>query len=216
VILAVHFLASYLLGAFPTSVLLGRLVRGIDVRDHGSGNAGATNAWRVLGWRIGLPVILIDVAKGAVAATVVARLPLGPVPVDPQTLAVLCGLAAVLGHVFPIYLKFRGGKGVATAAGMLVATAPIPVGCAAGVFALCLFLSGRVSVGSISAAWTVPISTLLLQRYAGIQHSTLLIGLTFALAVFITITHRKNLRRLLRGEEPSFPQLQVWKRWLGR
>ena len=214
--LAPLLVLSYLLGAFPSAIVIGRILRGIDIRQHGSGNAGATNAWRVLGWRGGLPVAVIDVAKGAAAAVGVSRLPLGPLPLNIEVVAILCGIAAVLGHVFPIYLKFRGGKGVAAAAGMLVATAPIPVGCAAGVFALCLFLSGRVSVGSISAAWTVPISTLLLQRYAGIQHSTLLIGLTFALAVFITITHRKNLRRLLRGEEPSFPQLQVWKRWLGR
>jgi len=216
VILAVHFLASYLLGAFPSSVVLGRVVRGIDIREHGSGNAGATNAWRVLGWRIGLPVVLIDVVKGALAATVIARLPLGPTPLDPQTLAVLCGLIAVLGHVFPIYLNFRGGKGVATAAGMLVATAPLPIACAVGIFALCLFLSGRVSLGSITAAWTVPLSILLFHRYTGIRHSVLLVALTFALAVFITYTHRTNLQRLLHGKEPAFPQLQLWKRWFGR
>jgi glycerol-3-phosphate acyltransferase PlsY len=161
-------------------------------------------------------VMLLDVAKGALAATVIARLPLGSIPVDAQTLAVLCGIAAVLGHVFPVYLRFRGGKGVATAAGMFAATAPIPIGFAAGVFALSLFLSGRVSIGSILAAWTVPVSIVLLGRFTTVQHPIALTSLAFVLAAFITYTHRRNIRRLVRGEEPAFPKLQLWKRWFNR
>jgi len=214
--LAFYFILSYLIGAFPSAVVLGRLLRGVDVRKHGSGNAGGTNAWRVLGWKIGVPVMLLDVAKGAVCAVGISRLPLGAVPVDPQTLAVLCGLVAVLGHVFPIYIGFRGGKGVGTAAGMLIATAPIPVGFALGIFAICLFSTGCVSCGSMLAAWTVPITIVLLNWRTSIHHPLVLLIVTLALAAFITITHRKNIVRILRGEEKTFPQLQLWRRWLRR
>jgi glycerol-3-phosphate acyltransferase PlsY len=212
--LAPLLVLSYLLGAFPSAIVIGRILRGIDIRQHGSGNAGATNAWRVLGWRGGLPVAVIDVAKGAAAAVGVSRLPLGPLPLSIEVVAILCGIAAVLGHVFPIYTGFRGGKGVATAGGMLLATAPIPVGCALGVFLLVLFLSGTVSLGSILAAWVIPTSALLLDLFTGFSYPPLLIGLTGGLALFILYTHRTNIARLLKGEERSFPRLQLWKRLL--
>ena len=212
IVLAALLVLSYLLGAFPSAVIVGRALRGIDVRQHGSGNAGATNAWRVLGWRGGLPVAVMDVAKGAAAAAGISRLPLGPVPVDGETVAILCGLAAVLGHVFPVYTRFRGGKGVATAGGMLIATAPIPVACTAVVFALALFTSGTVSLGSILAAMTIPVSALLLDRFTTLHYPPLLIGLTVGLALFLVYTHRANLVRLAKGEERTFRQLQLWRR----
>ena len=207
---------SYAIGAFPSAVVIGRLLKGIDIRQHGSGNAGATNAWRVLGWRGGLPVAVIDVAKGAIAAAGIARLPFGPLPLGLDSVAVLCGVAAVLGHVYPVYTGFRGGKGIATAGGMLIATALPPVGCALAVFLLTIFLFGKVSLGSILAAWTVPVSALLLDLFTGLSYPPLLIGLTGGLALFILYTHRPNLARLLKGEERSFPQLQLWKRLLRR
>ena len=210
--LAVLLVLSYLIGAFPSGVVVGRIAKGIDIRQHGSGNAGATNAWRVLGWRVGLPVAVIDVAKGVAAAAGIARLPLGPLPLSFEVAAILCGLAAVLGHVFPIYTGFRGGKGVATAGGMLIATAPIPICCALGVFLLAVFLSGVISLGSILAPWTIPIEALLLDLFTDLSYPPLLIGLTGGLALFILYTHRTNLVRLLKGEEQSFPQLQLWKR----
>lgn len=207
---------SYAIGAFPSAVVIGRVLKGIDIRQHGSGNAGATNAWRVLGWRGGLPVAVIDVAKGTIAAAGIARLPLGPLPLSLDSVAILCGLAAVLGHVYPVYTGFRGGKGIATAGGMLIATAPHPVGFALGVFLLTLFLFGKVSLGSILAAWTIPVSALLLDLFTDLSYPPLLIGLTGGLALFILYTHRPNLARLLKGEERSFPQLQLWKRLLRR
>lgn len=210
--LAALLVLSYLVGAFPSAVVLGRALGGIDIRQHGSGNAGATNAWRVLGWRVGLPVAVIDVAKGAAAAAGIVRLPVGALPLRLEVVAVLCGLAAVLGHVFPVYTRFRGGKGVATAGGMLLATAPVPVACALGVFLLILSLSGLVSLGSIAAAWTIPISALLFDLFTNLGYPPLLIGLTAGLALFILYTHRGNVVRLLRGEEQSFPQLQIWRR----
>jgi len=207
-----YLAVAYLLGAFPTAIVLSRAFWKTNIRAHGSGNAGATNAWRVLGWRAGLPVLLIDVAKGAAAAGLVPLLPFGPAPVDPATLGILCGLVAVLGHVFPVYTKFRGGKGVAAAAGMLIVAAPVPVGLAAALFALVLFTTGRVSLGSILAAWSLPAFVLLLPVSWVGGCPPALIGLVAALAVFITITHRPNIVRLVRGEERVFEKLQLWRR----
>ncbi len=199
--LAGLILIAYLLGAFPTALLAGRLFKGIDIRTVGSGNVGATNTWRVLGWRAGVAVLAIDLAKGFIAAALVSKIPLGPLPLEPSDVAVLCGLAAVLGHVFPVYIGFRGGKGVATTTGMLIAVAPIPLGIAAGVFGLMLVLTGRVSIGSLLGAVSVPISIVLLAHYRVAVYPTILLGLTSALAAFIVFNHRANISRLLRGEE---------------
>ncbi len=212
--LAILLILSYLLGAFPSSVVYGKLFRKVDIRKQGSGNAGGTNAWRVLGWKIGLPVMLTDVAKGALASVLIARIPLGPLPFEFGTVALLCGIVAVIGHVFPVYIGFRGGKGVATAAGMLLANAPIPVACAVGVFAVMLFLFGKVSLGSILAAVSLPISVFFIDRFTSINYPVLLLALTIALALFILYTHRSNIQKLMKGEEKAFPKLQLWKKIL--
>jgi len=210
----IRLLAAYLLGAFPTSILVGKAVRGVDIRNHGSGNAGATNAWRVLGWRSGLAVLAVDMAKGAAAAMAVSRIPVAGAGLDLSTLALLCGVAAVIGHVFPVYTRFRGGKGVATAGGMLFAVAPIPMSVALGVFILAVVASGRISLGSLGAAVAIPVSSYALPMPSGARHPQLLLVLTSLLAAFIFWTHRRNLVRLWRGEERVFPQLQLWRRWL--
>lgn len=215
-ILALDLLLAYLLGAFPSSVVLGRVFRGVDLRRHGSGNAGATNAWRVLGWRIGVAVMILDTAKGAAAAALVPRAFGSDLPVSLAAASIFCGLAAVIGHVFPIYIGFRGGKGVATAGGMLVAVAPIPVAIAAGVFALAIAATGWVSLGSLAAAWTVPMAVAAFPPSLDGLGRPLLLGLAVALAVLITVTHRGNLRRLLRGEEARFERLQLWRRLIRR
>jgi len=214
--LAAYLVLAYLIGAIPTAVLVARRTRGIDIRRHGSGNAGATNVWRVLGWKHGLFVMAVDAGKGALAAALVPTIPFGDVPIEPRILAILCGLVAVLGHVFPIFAGFRGGKGVATAAGMLVAVAPVPIGIAVGVFALTICSTGRVSAGSILSAVCVPISVALFNRYGGASYPTLLLALTGALALFILFTHRANVVRLVRGTEPAFRGAQVWRRVLRR
>ena len=214
--LAGVLLISYLIGAIPSAVIAGKLLKGIDVRKHGSRNVGGTNAWRVLGWKGGVPVSIVDVGKGAVAATLILRLPFGPFPVDPTILPILCGLAAVIGHVFPIYIGFRGGKGVATGGGMLLAIAPIPVGMAAGVFAVALFSTGWVSLGSLLAAVTVPLAIVLLNTYTAAQYPTLLLGLTAVLAAFVWFTHRRNIVRIIHRNERCFPNLQIWRRFLRR
>lgn len=209
-IVAVGVLLAYLIGAFPAAVVYGRVFRGIDVRQHGSGNAGGTNAWRVLGWKIGVPVILTDVGKGAVAAAVVPRVLESPLELT--TFALLCGVAAVLGHVFPIYTGFRGGKGVAAGAGVLLAVAPLPAAIALAVFALTILASGIVSLGSILAALSLPVSAVLLDRFTQVQFSWPIIGVCACLALFVVFTHRTNLVRMVRREEARFGKLQVWRR----
>ena len=192
---------AYLIGAIPTALIAGKLLKGIDIRTVGSGNVGATNTWRALGWKAGVGVLAIDLGKGLIAAALVPQIPLGPLPLGAQDVAILCGLAAVLGHVFPVYIGFRGGKGVATTTGMLIAVAPLPLGIAAGIFGLTFVITGRVSIGSLLGATSVPIAVWLLGRYGIATYPILLLGLTSALAAFIVFNHRANIVRLVRGKE---------------
>ncbi|MEA3239607.1 MAG: glycerol-3-phosphate 1-O-acyltransferase PlsY [Candidatus Bipolaricaulota bacterium] len=214
--LALLLIISYLLGAIPTSVIVGKVVCGIDVRDHGSGNAGATNTWRVLGWKAGVTVLALDAGKGAAAAALVPLIHFGHLPFTAPVIAILCGLSAVIGHVFPVYVGFRGGKGVATGAGMLIAVAPIPVGLAIGIFGLSMFLFGMVSLASILAVMSAPISIILLNRFSGTSYHPLLLGITCVLALFIIFNHRANIVRIIRGRERSLPRVQLWRRILHR
>jgi glycerol-3-phosphate acyltransferase PlsY len=192
--LGLVLLVAYLLGSIPTAYLLTRALKGIDIRTVGSGNVGATNAARVLGRGPGLLVLLIDIAKGTVAA----RLPAWCLGEPSGATALACGLAAVLGHNFPCFLAFRGGKGVATTLGALLGSAPAVTGLAALVW-LALFASTRyVSVASIAAAVTIPPIQAILRR------STTEMMLGSVLAVLIVLRHHNNLQRLRQGTEPRF------------
>ncbi len=185
-------LASYLVGATPTSYIAGKLGRGIDLREHGSRNLGATNVYRILGWKYAIPVALFDIAKGAVAVLVFSH---------PAWLSVAVGAAAVLGHMFSPYVSFKGGKGVATAAGMFLALAPVAVLLALVVWGLCLWLTGYVSLSSIIAVASVPLSVWLL----GFPHDSLYVfWASVALVALIIFAHRRNIRRLLDGTESRF------------
>jgi glycerol-3-phosphate acyltransferase PlsY len=186
--------ASYFLGAIPTSYLVARTLGGIDLREHGSRNLGATNLYRVLGWKYAVPVGLFDIAKGTVPVVLVAPL------ASPATLfAVGCGIAAVVGHVFSVFVRFRGGKGVATAAGVVLGLTPLALGTAFVVWAALVWLTGYVSVASIAGALLLPAAVLVLHPderglawvYAGI-------------AAFVVWAHRANIRRLLAGTENRF------------
>jgi acyl phosphate:glycerol-3-phosphate acyltransferase len=187
--------ASYLLGAVPASYLAGMWTRGIDLRKHGSGNLGATNTFRVLGPRVAAPVMLFDVLKGWVPAFVFVRLD----GTGALEWALAYGAAAIVGHVFPVYMRFRGGKGVATGAGVFLALAPLAVGVGFLVWALTVWRTRMVSLGSILAAlalvvvlWTSP--------YA--ETAVRILG--SGIALFVLLSHRANLGRILRGEEPRF------------
>jgi len=191
---AIWFVAAYLLGAFPTSYIAGRVAKGIDLREHGSKNLGATNVFRLLGWRWAVPVALIDIAKGALPATLFATWAGGD-----RWVAVGLGIAAVLGHIFSPFVGFRGGKGVATAAGIFVALAPVAVLIALPVWGLCLWLSGYVSLSSILAAGTLPLWVKLTRPGA-----LPAFWASVALALLILYSHRANIRRLLSGTENRF------------
>jgi glycerol-3-phosphate acyltransferase PlsY len=183
-------LAAFLLGATPTSYVAGKLGRGIDLREHGSKNLGATNVYRILGWKYAIPVALFDIAKGAVPVLVFSH---------PAWLSVAVGGAAVLGHMFSPYVSFKGGKGVATAAGMFLALAPLAVLIAIVVWGICLWLTGYVSLSSIIAVLTVPVSIALLQ-----PHSPYVFWASVALVALIIFAHRRNIGRLIAGTENRF------------
>lgn len=192
---------AYLAGSIPSAVWAGKLFHGIDVREHGSGNAGATNTMRVLGWKTGIPVLIFDLFKGWLAA----MLPefLQAAPEGSETLMILqiaCGLAAIIGHVFPLFAGFRGGKGVATTFGVLLALHPLLTLTCAGIFLLVLLASGYVSLGSMTAVAMFPILLVTFFR----TPSVWLIVFSTIVAVAVIITHKKNIKRLLRGEEKRF------------
>jgi glycerol-3-phosphate acyltransferase PlsY len=186
-------LGAYLVGSIPTSFLAARYGAGIDLREHGSKNLGATNLYRTLGWGYAVPVGLFDVAKGAVPAFLAAAFL--PQPWAP----LVVGVAAVLGHVFSVFLRFRGGKGVATAAGVVLALAPAALGIAALVWLAVLLGTGYVSLASMLGAIAFPVAARLVYPTNGYA---LAVGI--ALALFIVYTHRSNIKRLLAGSENRF------------
>jgi acyl phosphate:glycerol-3-phosphate acyltransferase len=194
VIQALLVLASYLIGSFPTSYVAGRAIRGIDLREHGSGNLGATNAFRVLGWRAATPIFIVDILKGFLPAWLFVQ-----VDGSASTLwALLYGTAAIVGHVFSVYVRFKGGKGVATGAGVFLALAPVAVLGGLVLWLAIVFATGYVSLASITAAAALP----LLVAILGAPREVLILSLL--LAVFVIYAHRANIRRLLRGEEHRF------------
>jgi acyl phosphate:glycerol-3-phosphate acyltransferase len=192
---ALAILASYLVGAIPTSYLVSRLVAGIDLREHGSGNLGATNLYRVLGWKYAVPVALFDIAKGAVPVLCFA-----PLVSDSKLFALACGVAAIVGHVFSVFVRFQGGKGVATAAGVMLGLTPLALGIAALVWVVLVALTGYVSLGSIAAAAVLPLAVCLLERPARAE----LVWIDAAVAAGVIFLHRRNIQRLLQGTEHRF------------
>ncbi|MBI4521045.1 MAG: glycerol-3-phosphate 1-O-acyltransferase PlsY, partial [Gemmatimonadetes bacterium] len=188
--------AAYALGATPTSYVVGRLFFAIDLRERGSGNLGATNAFRVLGWRAGVPVMVVDVLKGWVPVALFPRLH-GDAA---WGWALAYGAAAIFGHVYSFWVRFRGGKGVATSAGVFLALAPWALAISAVVWTLLVGRTRIVSVGSLAAAAAFPLALLLTPHQGGAA----LVWFATALALFVFWAHRANIRRLLRGEELRF------------
>lgn len=188
---------AYGAGATPTSFWLGRVVYGVDLRTEGSGNLGGTNAFRVLGWKAALPVMLVDIGKGWLP---VWYFPQIQPATSPSTWALAYGGAAVLGHVFSFWVAFKGGKGIATSGGVVLGLAPVAVVVCLGVWLGVVSLTRIVSLASLSAALTLPIVVYLLPGREG----RTLVWFAAALGVFVVWSHRSNIKRLLRGEETSF------------
>ena len=193
--------AAYLIGSIPSAIWIGRWFYKVDVREHGSGNAGATNVIRVLGYKAGIPVLLFDVFKGWLAVQVAFIFPhVLPSPDAMTYLKIGLAAAAVLGHVFPVYEGFRGGKGVGTLAGVGIALYPLALLIVLGVFILILVLTRYVSLSSILAGISFPFAVIFITG----EHHPGLVILSILVAIFIPLTHIPNLKRLFRGEENKF------------
>ncbi|MBI1939794.1 MAG: glycerol-3-phosphate 1-O-acyltransferase PlsY [Ignavibacteriales bacterium] len=203
-------IVSYLVGSIPNSIIISKLVKGIDIRNYGSGNAGGTNVFRVLGWKWGVLAIVLDAFKGALAVIVVARLYLGSfpfpnvTPFDDFTLVqIICGITAVIGHIWTVFAGFKGGKGIATALGFLLTIITIDMLLALIVFTLTVSLSRYISLGSLLAAVSVPLILIVRENLFGVDipgYHTILPFVT-ALTLLVIYTHRKNIDRLIKGSE---------------
>lgn len=196
---------AYLIGSVPTSVWVGRYFFNIDIRDYGSGNAGATNTYRVLGPKWGTIVMVTDMVKGIIAVKLAFLLPeyVGS-EVRLVNLQVGLGLAAVVGHIFPIWADFRGGKGVATLFGLVLGISPITAISCSGVFLLVLYLTRFVSLSSILASLAFPVFILLVFNVENDMYRVFAV----AVALMVLLTHQKNIGRLLRGSESKVPILK--------
>ncbi len=198
------FVLCYLVGSFPTSIVTGRLLRGIDIREHGSGNAGGTNVFRVLGWKPGLFVMLFDAFKGFATTFWLSRLAFGTISLTNESIMLLCGAAAIIGHIWTIFARFKGGKGVGTAAGMLVALYPLALLICLGIFFIVFLTTRIVSVGSITAAIALPIVLTIFRTLVDKPVSNVLYIFSFFATALIIFTHRSNIKRLLNGTENRF------------
>ncbi len=195
---------SYLIGAIPTSIWVGKWFFNKDIRQFGSGNAGATNAIRVLGARIGVPILLFDIFKGFMAVKLVSLFHVYESGTNAAiNLQLVAGIMAVLGHIFPLFAGFKGGKGVATLLGVGFAVVPVPALITMGIFIISLLLSKYVSLSSMISAFLFPIIMIFVFKY----HNPGLIIFSVGIFVLLIITHLKNIERLLKHEENKLPFL---------
>jgi len=209
--MAIVVLLSYIVGSIPTSILLSKWRHGFDIRTKGSGNAGGTNVFRVLGWKSGIFVMVFDALKGVIATTIIARLFWDPTlpfynrtPFDDFTIIqMICGGAAIVGHIWTVFAGFKGGKGIACGAGVLIGIAPTEFAVSIAVFLAVFFAWRYVSLGSIAAAIAFPVSLLVRHNilYDEIHSYKTLIFFSIGVAVLLIYSHRKNIRRLLEGTE---------------
>ncbi|NCC71775.1 MAG: glycerol-3-phosphate 1-O-acyltransferase [Sphingobacteriia bacterium] len=194
-------LVAYLLGSIPSAVWIGKVFWGIDVRNEGSGNAGATNTLRVLGLKAGIPVLLFDVFKGWLAVYLLQFLPIAHYSgFQTDLIRIVLAVAVVIGHVFPLFAGFRGGKGIATLLGVGIALYPVAVIVTVGIFIFFLVITRYVSLSSIISSVLFPIMVILFFN----PHSTPLILLAIFVGIFVPLTHRKNIYRLLHNQESKF------------
>ena len=192
---------AYVLGSVPSSVWIGKTFYGVDVRTQGSHNPGATNTFRVLGKRAGIIVLVLDVSKGYLAAFIPVVLgQLNKIPIDYQNeWPMVFGLSAVVGHLFPVFTRFIGGKGVATLLGMVLAIHPLAALASLGIFIMILLLSGYVSLGSIVATLSFPILQIMVPELKPASDMYIYFGI--AVFLLVVLTHRQNIKRLIQGTE---------------
>lgn len=206
--LATIILLSYLVGSIPGSILIGKWLHGVDVRKHGSGNPGATNVFRVLGWKSGVLSSVIDMGKGFVAAGFIATIRIDGLPYLVEAwemdtvIRLIAGIAAVAGHMFPVWARFHGGKGVNTSGGALLAIEPISMVITLATFAIVLLSTRYVSLGSLAAAVAFPSSVAIRKYVFGVETiDPSLVIISVAMAIGLFVAHRPNIIRLLNGTE---------------
>ncbi len=196
ILLCVAF--AYLLGSIPTAVWYGKVFHGIDIRQHGSGNSGANNSLRILGKTAGITVLIIDLLKGLFAVFLTQYV----LKTNDQLLPLLMGIIAILGHLYPIFAQFRGGKGIATALGVIIAVLPMSVFACVVVFFLTVVLTKYVSLGSLLGALAFPIQVSL--EIWNVVSDNYYIGLAWLLFFILAYAHRENIQRLFKGVESKF------------
>lgn len=216
--LSLLILLSYLIGAIPFALVIGKVFKGKDIRKYGSGNLGSTNAFRTLGIPYGILVQLLDIGKGLFVVIVLANLMYDNLPFSNTTpfddltlLKIIAGVSAVLGHTFSVFAGFRGGKGINTALGMLISLSPVEASVSAGFFILILLSSGYVSLGSVIASFVFPMTMFIRENIFKVEiygYKTL-IFFSIAVSIFLIYNHRSNIKRLLYGNENRFEKL--WK-----
>ena len=210
--LIILIIISYLTGSTPTSIIVGKITNGIDIRKHGSGNAGGTNVFRVLGWKPALIVVFVDVFKGWLPAAIFApAFYFAQIIPDLGVVQILCGFSAVLGHTYTIFSGFKGGKGVGTLGGMLIALFPTVFPFCLAVAVITIILTGYVSLASMFASVSLPIFLFLLPPIFGTNPAPLsLMVFSLLMPWFITFTHRSNIQRLRNGEENQFKKAMIF------
>ena len=197
-------IASYLLGSCPFSIIIGRIWKRIDIREYGSKNAGFTNVYRVIGPLPAVIVLILDIAKGMTAVLLITQIALNSVSLSFIDLKLMAGFFVILGHVFPVFAGFRGGKGIAAGLGALLAIIPLEVGLGLILFVLIVAITRYVSLGSLTATVFIFLALIFERYYLEYQVPTRLILMIFFLTAFIFFNHRGNIKRLLAGTENKF------------
>ena len=207
----IGIILSYIIGSFPTSILTGKITKQIDIRNYGSQNAGATNVFRVLGWKPALFVIIVDIFKGWFPTYFFSSYFNLDNSFDLGVLKIIFGFCSVLGHSYTIFANFKGGKGIGTLLGMLIALFPIAIPLCMGVFLLSLIFTGYVSVGSILASIFLPIFLLILPLLGANPPDFSLLIFSLLVPFFVIFTHQSNISRLRKGNENQFKTIMIFK-----
>ena len=210
--LLIIVVASYLLGSFPTGIIAGRLALGIDIRTQGSGNTGATNSFRVLGWKVGMVVALVDMAKGYVAVAFISRLSLFQSPSMPYSVTFIAAtLASVAGHIKPVFAGFKGGKGFGTAAGAITAAYPILAPFCLVVFFLTLVFTGYVAVCAAVTTFMLPVLYLLATRFFNVTWDPAILGFFVFAFLLVLFVMKKKLMLYFSGQAELFKKVMLFK-----
>jgi len=199
---------SYLLGSIPFGIIISKLWKGIDIREHGSKNPGATNVYRVIGLIPALIVLLLDISKGLIATLLISRIIIDQPILNHTSLMIIVGLVVILGHIFPIFVSFKGGKGVATGLGVLITLAPLELVLALLLFLIIVAVSRYVSLGSLCSALFILLALIFEKYYLHKPVADELLIAVLVLNIFLFYTHRSNIKRLFNGTENKFGKKQ--------